>query len=159
MLICLLNHEEQDDGQQDMFPLEEIREYSGLGEQILAEESDLHDAEAGGCDQAGGSRAKSVKGALYIAVLLELLQKLADQNNNDNRRRNQADNRDDAARNTTDLIAEICRGVNADWAGCGLRDRDHICDIRGGDQPGTRREILQEGKCRQSAADRKGVQS
>ena len=55
MLICLLNHEEQDDGQQDMFPLEKIREHAGLREQILAEKRDLHDAKAGGCDQAGGS--------------------------------------------------------------------------------------------------------
>ena len=100
MFIRLLNHEKQDDGQQDMLPLEKIREHAGLREQILAEKRDLHDAKAGGCDQAGGSRAKSVKSALHIAILLELLQKLADQNNNDNRRRNQADNRDDAARNT-----------------------------------------------------------
>ena len=146
---------EDGDSKKDGLPEEEICQFVRCHEGVDVDQGDLRDIQAGGGDHGDGGRAQAVEGVLDMFAVLELLQEGGDDQDDDQGGRRQGQGRDNTAGIAPRLEAGIGRHVDADRAGRGLGDGDHIRDVRVGEPVRPVGHLIEEGERRESAADGK----
>ena len=152
MELELLDGGKGQDEEDQLLEIKEIQQGTGLLIKVHVEHGDLHHADAGSGNEAGDSRTQSVEGGIHQLAAPESVQGFGDQDDDDDGGQNFTHGGDHAAEESGHVAAYIGGHVDADGAGGGFGNGDHVRDEGLGVPPGGLRQILQEGQRGHAAA-------